>query len=203
MTFRKLVWGQKPHLFSIIPKWQVQELSTWCLQANNQALKGWPQNLKLMAKQNMSGGGESNTAFPPHGRRPRATIQYQVTENKKSPLLTGGPHLSILLDLIHAFRQIWSSLQVERNSLKYSMWAKVFFSCDSLKSLKFNFMIMFTNDNYSQTDRLFAENSQCFHNERLPFIFWKLEVSIFVLFMVLSAGHFKRESAIPRALEHS
>lgn len=167
------------------------------------SFEGLAPNLKLMAKQNTPGGGESNTAFPPHGRRPRATIQYQVTENKKSLLLTEGPDLSIFLDLMHPFRQIWSSLKVERNSLKYSMWAKVFFSCDSLKSLKFNFMITFTNDNYSQTDRLFAENSRCFHNEWLRFIFWKLEVSIFVLFMVLSAGHFKRESAVPRALEHS
>ena len=57
---------------------------------------------------------------------------------------------------------------------------RYFFHCDSLKSLKFNFMIRFTSDSYSQTHPLLAESSVfvtnvyhlSFGNWGFPFLFF-------------------------------
>lgn len=112
-------------------------------------------------------------------------FQHPVVSDRKLriSLLAGGPDLSIFLDLIHPFRQIRASLKIGNIPENIQGGLRYFFPCDSLKSLKFNFMIRFTSDSYSQTHPLLAENSVFVTN--VYQFFWKLGVSFFVLFMAL------------------
>lgn len=97
VTFRKVFSGKKPHLLAIIPKWQARDLLARCLKGNNQTLRGWPHNLKSMAKGPHGGGGGEvgghlGATFPVDPGRPRARRPVSQGRKHKSTLLAGRPY---------------------------------------------------------------------------------------------------------------
>lgn len=105
VTFRKVFSGKKPHPLAIIPKWQARDLLDQCLKGNNQTLKGWPHNLKSMAKgpRGGHGGKVGGTLVPPSlstQEGPEPAIQYHRAGNTNPPcslagLIFFGPDVSI------------------------------------------------------------------------------------------------------------
>lgn len=122
MTFRKVFSGKKPHLLAIIPKWQARDLLARCLKGNNQTLRGWPHNLKSMAKGPHGGGrGGSGGApwchlpcWPRKAQSPPSSITGQETQ-----IHPARWQALFFLDLMYLFMQVRSPLRVEGNSLKY------------------------------------------------------------------------------------
>lgn len=107
VTFRKVFSGKKPHLLAIIPKWQARDLLARCLKGNNQTLRGWPHNLKSMAKGPHGGGRGGSGGAPwchlpcwPRKAQSPPAVQYHRARNTNPPcslagLIFFGPDVSI------------------------------------------------------------------------------------------------------------